>query len=172
MGLRGAQPKPAGIRRLEGNLSRRPIPEEAPYVPGIPDKPENLSPRGSAIWDELVEQIAASGVFCISDQHALAMLAEDQALLNEAYVGIWSIMAALEKQAKTEGKVLHGGPFLTFIGTMNGRRAMTGLNDLAARLLVERREFGLTPSARTRIKAGDAGIGPIALDSIERKLCG
>jgi hypothetical protein len=45
---------------------------------------------------------------------------------------------------------------------------MNAIRDLGARVLIERREFGLTPSSRTRISTQGEG----SIDPLEMKLCG
>jgi hypothetical protein len=47
--------------------------------------------------------------------------------------------------------------------------AMSAIRDLASRVIIERREFGLTPASRSRVETvGNGG----AVDSLELKLCG
>jgi hypothetical protein len=55
------------------------------------------------------------------------------------------------------------------MGMKQGRLAMASIRDLAGRVIVERREFGLTPSSRSRIEAAPDAAG---MDSLEQKLCG
>ena len=43
----------------------------------------------------------------------------------------------------------------SLLGMKQGRLAMAAIRDLAARVIIERREFGLTPSSRSRVPAGD-----------------
>jgi phage terminase small subunit len=164
MGLRGPAPKPTATRILEGNPSRRPFPANEPaYPPGVPEKPKKLSRPGSKVWDELVDEMAGAAIL------RLAQLSEDEALLDEAYSGVWQMVDALKKKAKSEGKALPGGALLGLLSMTSGRLAMASVRDLAARVIIERREFGLTPSSRSRIETID-GAGP--MDSIELKLCG
>jgi phage terminase small subunit len=102
------------------------------------------------------------------DQRALWQLSEDEALLSEAYAGLWKTTKALEQKAKKEGKELPGGALFALVSMTSGRLAMNAIRDLAARVLIERREFGLTPSSRTRISASTDS----PMDSLEMKLCG
>jgi phage terminase small subunit len=170
MGLRGPAPKPTEVRKREGNPGRRPFPANEPaYPPGVPEKPKKLSRPGSKVWDELVDEMAGAAILRRIDQRALAQLSEDEALLDEAYSGVWQMVDALKKKAKAEGKALPGGALLGLLSMTSGRLAMASVRDLAARVIIERREFGLTPSSRSRIETID-GAGP--MDSIELKLCG
>jgi P27 family predicted phage terminase small subunit len=171
MGLRGPAPKPTDLRKLEGNPSRRPYPANEPaFPPGVPEKPKRLSTRGKKVWDELVDEMAGAAILRRVDQRALAQLSEDEALLDEAYSGVWQMVDALKAKAKAEGKSLPGGPLLALLSMTSGRLAMASVRDLAARVIIERREFGLTPSSRSRVETVEGGAGP--MDALELKLCG
>lgn len=169
MGLRGPAPKPTGVRVLEGCRAHRPLPENEPqYPPGIPFKPKRISRQARVVWDELVAEMAPANVLRNVDQRALWQLAEDESLLAEAYSGLWKMVKALQDKAKSEGKELPGGPLFALVSMTSGRLAMNAIRDLGARVLIERREFGLTPSSRTRINTP----GETSMDSLEMKLCG
>lgn len=170
MGLRGPAPKPTALRKLEGNPSKRPLPQNEPqYAPGVPSKPKKISRAASPIWDDLVDQMAAAAVLRRVDARALWQLAEDEALLANAYEGIWSMAAAIKREAKAQGKRLQQGEIMALLSMKNGRMAMSAVGHLAARVIIERREFGLTPSSRSRI---DAAADGGAMDALEMKLCG
>jgi phage terminase small subunit len=169
MGLRGPAPKPTGIRVLEGNPSKRPLPENEPqYDCGIPAPPKGISRAAKRIWDDLANEMAFSGVLRRVDQRSLWQLAEDEALLEEGYVGLRKMANALKAEAKKQGKNLPAGPIFALLGMTNGRLAMSAIRDLASRVIIERREFGLTPASRSRISASDIA----AVDYLEAKLCG
>jgi hypothetical protein len=169
MGLRGPSPKPTGVRILEGNPSRRPLPANEPAYPPIdPRPPKKTSRQAKPFWEELVAEMVPANVLRSVDQRALWQLAEDEALLSEAYAGLWKTIKALQDKAKTEGKELPGGPLFALVSMTGGRLAMNAIRDLAARVIIERREFGLTPSSRTRVQASTDGT----IDALEAKLCG
>lgn len=107
MGLRGPSPKPTGVRVLEGCRAHRPLPENEPqYPPGVPVKPKTMSRPAKLVWDELVREMAPANVLHSVDQRALWQLTEDEALLSEAYSGLWKMTKALENKAQNEGKEL------------------------------------------------------------------
>jgi len=169
MGLRGPVPKPTGVRVLEGCRAHRPLPENEPqYSAEIPAKPKKISRQAKVVWDDLVAEMVPAKVLRRVDQRALWQLAEDEALLTEAYSGLWKMVKALQDKAKSEGKDLPGGALFALVSMTSGRLAMNAIRDLAARVLIERREFGLTPSSRTRISTP----GEASMDSLEMKLCG
>jgi P27 family predicted phage terminase small subunit len=170
MGLRGPAPKPTDLRRLEGNLSHRPLPGREPrFEAGLPEKPKRMSAPAKKVWDELVDEMAGAAVLRRVDKRALWQLAEDEALLAEAYAGFRKTVSAIDRKAAAEGKELPGGPVMAALTMANGRLAMASIRDLAARVIVERREFGLTPSSRSRVEVVDQGT---AMDTLEMKLCG
>ena len=169
MGRRGPAPKPTGVRVLEGCRAHRPLPENEPQYPaGVPPKPKKMSRQAQRVWEELVIEMAPANVLRSVDQRALWQLSEDEALLLEAYDGLWKMISAVQQKAKKEGKDLPGGALFALISMTSGRLAMNTIRDLGSRVLIERREFGLTPSSRTRISTPGEG----SMDSLEMKLCG
>lgn len=128
-----------------------------------------MSAGARRIWDELVDEMAGAAVLRRVDKRALWQLCEDEALLSEVYDGLWKMAAMLKKKASQDGKDLPAGPMTALLSMTNGRGALRAIRDLAGRTIIERREFGLTPSSRSRIEtAAEAG----AVDSLELKLCG
>jgi phage terminase small subunit len=177
MGARGPAPKPTELRKLEGLAAHRPLPQNEPkYRPGLPDKPKRMSPGAKKIWDELVDEMAGALILRSVDQRALWHLCEDEAILEEAYAGIWKMVAALKKKAKAEGKELPAGAVMSMLSMTSGRLAMSSVRDLSVRAIIQRREFGLTPSSRTRVETLDyplgGGTGARIGDPLEMKLCG
>lgn len=169
MGLRGPAPKPTGVRVLEGCRAHRPLPANEPnYLVGAPTEPKKISRQAKQVWKELVAEMAPANVLRSVDQRALWQLSEDEALLSEAYAGLWKTIRALQDKANKEGKELPGGPLFALVSMTSGRLAMNAVRDLAARVIIERREFGLTPSSRTRVQASGDGT----IDALEAKLCG
>lgn len=173
MGRRGFPPKPRALRIIEGNPGRRPLNDDEPWYPDVlPAKPTTISAKASPIWDEKIDQMANVGVLREVDGRALWHLCEDEALLSEAYRGLWKLVRSVDKQAKKENRTLPAGPLMAVFGMKGGRQTMAAMRDLSARVIVQRREFGLTPSARTRIQIDSASGGQGGMDSLEAKLCG
>src|SRR5271170_2729287 len=132
MGARGPAPKPTALRRIEGNPSRRPFPANEPqYMPDIPEKPRKMSRGAKRYWDELVDEMAGTGVLCRVDKRALWQLAEDECLLADAYVGLWAMIVAIQRKARDEKKKLTGGAFYQLLNMTSGRMAMTAIRHLA-----------------------------------------
>jgi hypothetical protein len=131
-----------------------------------------MSAGAKKVWDELVEEMDGTGVLCRADRRALWQLSEDECLLAESYAGIWKMIHSLEKKAKEEGKELPAGAIFHMLNMTSGRLAMTAIRHLANRVIIERREFGLTPSSRSRIEAMGELEGGGRIDPLELKLCG
>ena len=170
MGLRGPAPQPTQIRILNGNPSRRPLPGNEPYYPpGITERPAMMSPAARRIWDRFVEEMECANVLRSVDAMALSQLCEDEALLGTLRRGVAQMAAEVAREAKAKKRKLPGGPMVALAQTTEGRRTFTTMRELASQIIVQRREFGLTPSARTRVQA----LGPNrSVDSIEDGLCG
>jgi YaaC-like Protein len=82
------------------------------------------------------------GILRSVDRRALWHLCEDEALIAEAYAGIWKTVRALKKKAKTEGKELPAGAVMSMLSMTSGRMAMSAVRDLSTRAIIQRREFG------------------------------
>ena len=158
MGLRGPAPKPAGVRILEGNMAKRPLPMNEPLpFPGEPDMPGHLDREARREWKRLVPILLAMRVLTTADGIALANLCQAYALLVQAH----KAMRQASKGGgsgllmKTPSGYVQQSPL---IGIINGQVEI--INRIS-------REFGLTPSSRIRLDATEP-----AADLLEAKLCG
>ena len=70
--MSGQPPKHPSKRKLEGNPSKRPIPE-IPEVAGAPVKPADLSKEASKYWDEIIDEITRFGAGAVDSQHIASM---------------------------------------------------------------------------------------------------
>jgi phage terminase small subunit len=169
MGLRGPAPKPTAIRIMNGNPSRRALPENEPqYTIGVPERPKGMSAGARRVWDDLVAEMASSGVLRLVDAGALAMLCEDTAMLETLRKGLAEMASEINKQAKKQGKSVVGGPMVHLSRTIEGRRTLATIRELTAQVIVQRREFGLTPGSNSRV----AGSATGTIDPLEAALCG
>ena len=145
---RGNRPKPTAIRKLEGNPGGRAWNHDEPIPTSVlPDCPEHLSIEAQAEWHRLAQVLHDIGVLTIIDRAALA-----------AYCQAWGRWVEAEEKLaetpslfKTPSGYVQQSPWLAIankqLEIMN--RYMT--------------ELGLTPAARSRIKAdvGQASAPPI-----------
>ena len=174
MGRRGPPPKPSAVRAMEGMKQRagRGSVNEPRHISLAPKKPHGMTPAAGKIWDRLVSEMEGSGVLRVIDWMALGGLCEDQAMLDQLRVGLKSALKRIQVQAKEQGVELKtiGDQLSQFTITTGGRRLIGSIRELTTSLIVQRREFGLTPASNTRVEA--QGAGGLPMDSIERALCG
>ncbi|HEY9092845.1 phage terminase small subunit P27 family [Parasphingorhabdus sp.] len=142
----GTKPKPTSLKLIEGNRGKRPLnAKEARPVPALPDPPPHLSADALEEWGRVAQQLHRIGLLCEVDRAALAAYAQ-------AY-GRWvQAERAIAKMAEKDQ--LTGG---LMIKTSNGNAIQNPLvgtaNKAAADMMRYAAEFGMTPSARTRITA-------------------
>jgi phage terminase small subunit len=171
MGVRGTLPTPTKIRILNGNPSRRPLPvNERQFTPGIPTRPAGLSAGARKQWDELIGEMAHSGVLRRVDGGALAMLCEDLATLDTLRKGLAAQAREITQKAAEKRQRISGNALTALSRTTEGRRTLTTIRELSAQIIIQRREFGLTPSSSTRLQA--TGPGSQCIDPLEQALCG
>lgn len=170
MGLRGPPPKPTKIRVLEGVRGHhRPIGNEPEYRSGLPDRPPGMTAGARRIWNVLVGEMAASGVLRPVDAMALAQLCEDQYTLNELRKGMNAMVQEIAAKAREKKLELPGGPMVQLSRTIEGRRTLSTIRELSFAVIVQRREFGLTPASNSRVQAA-GGPGFESMDILERAI--
>ena len=171
MGVRGTLPTPTRIRMLNGNPSRRPLPTNEPqFAPGVPDRPKGMSTEARKLWDGLVAEMANAGVLRRVDGGALAMLCEDLAMLDTLRRGLAAQARDIARKAKQKNQQISGNALTALSRTTEGRRTLSTIRELSAQVIIQRREFGLTPSSSTRVQA--SGAGARFIDPLEQALCG
>jgi P27 family predicted phage terminase small subunit len=151
MGKRGPPPKPSALKKAQGTYrkSRAPAKEIEP-TPGAPECPEQLDEIGRAEWLRIVPELERVGVLTVVDRVAL-----------EGYCANYSL--ARQYQAEAEREPLVEVPIQTKGGDVHyvikpnpaageARRHWALVKMFAA-------EFGLTPSARTRVGKPPGGSG-------------
>lgn len=153
MAQRGPRTLPTNLKIVTGTARpHRLNPDEPQPEPVAPDAPDHLTPDARAEWDRIVSELAALGLMTRLDRGALA-----------AYCQAWGRWRAAEealarmaaRDATTAGLMIRtkSGNLIQnpLVGTAN--KAMADMIRYAA-------EFGMTPSARTRIRAETATTGP------------
>lgn len=144
MGKRGPAGKPTALRLLDGDHHKsrfnpdEPVPDSA-----LPECPAVASEEVRAVWDYTVRELDAMGLAFAADRDALVCYCE-------AVVTHRRACAVMAKSAILI-KGLHGG--------MVRNPALQIQRDSAAAIRAFAQEFGLTPSARSSIRAQEAGRG-------------
>ena len=141
MGSRGPAPTPSRVLALHGSWRARLDRDEPTPEPGEPDLPDWLDEDAKAAWREVAPGLDAMGVLGKVDGHALAV-----------YCTLFS------RWRKAEAFLAAHGDSLV-VKDASGRAVGIRLypqvklaNQLAEVVARMAREFGLTPSARTRVR--------------------
>lgn len=140
MGKRGPAPRPTALKLLNGDRESRinreePIPRDA-----LPIPPRKISDDVREIWDYTLRELNAMGIAAAADRDALVCYCEAVVTHRKA-----SEMVAASTVLV---KGLHGG--------LVRNPALAIQRDAAHTIRALAQEFGLTPSARTRIRADEA----------------
>lgn len=138
--MSGPPPKPTAQLRLAGSWRAAKRRKEPAVALGVPDPPDWLSDDARAAWGELATVLAPMRVVSPTDALSLAQLAE--------YLSRWKrATAALAKY----GEVI---PTKDDAGRVTGfRRSPYVAMQIEYGLMLRRlmSEFGMTPSARSRL---------------------
>jgi P27 family predicted phage terminase small subunit len=144
MGGRGSGriPRPAGLRIVEGRSEGRDsggrrVPLPPPFVRDTPDKPPDLSPKASALWDEAIADLESIDRLKRSDGYALEMMCEAYATWKDCQARVRKVGRLMKRPSGVIG-------LNPIIGDM--RAAEASYRGWAC-------EFGLTASSEQRLSA-------------------
>ena len=139
--MAGRKPKPTAVKKLEGNPGKRKLNSKEPVpAKGIPACPDWLMPKAKKEWERLAELMNQMGVLTEVDMAAFAAYCQSYARWKEAQEHINSEGATYE----TENGMQRPNPYVAICNTEQ-RLMMSAAS-----------EFGLTPSARSRIMAASS----------------
>lgn len=135
----GRRAKPTALKELAGNPGKRELPKDEPKPKsGFTAPPAHLSSDAKRVWKVLGDELVRIGIAAVTDVMAFEVLCEAYA----TYV-----------KAKRELRTLKGTTYTTKTGSIR-KRPQIGIMTEAARLIRQYGiEFGLSPSARTRVAA-------------------
>lgn len=144
MGRRGPAPMPTRLRLLHGDHPERVNRAEPRPRASLPECPAEVSPAVRDVWSYTMAELEAMKIVTAADRDALLCYCEAVITHREA--------SALLAQTKILVKGALGG--------LVRNPALAIQRDAARTMLVFAREFGLTPSARSQIKAGESVRAP------------
>jgi len=154
--MAGRKPKPTAVKKLEGNPGKRKLNTREPMPDkGMPDCPKWLLPDAKEEWNRLCEKLNQMGVLTDIDRAAFAAYCQSYARWKEAQEHINSEGATYE----TEKGMQRPNPYVAICNTEQ-RLMMSAAS-----------EFGLTPSARSRIMAASS-LNKNDVDEMEALLGG
>lgn len=168
--MKGRKPTPSHLRLVKGNPGKRPINEQEPTPRRErPSAPAHISDLAREVWGQAVLILDEMGILTRADVFAVEMLCEAMADHRAAGSTIRECAAAAHAVKGTEEKsdfTLDGRYYRTI--NQSGGVMWRSHPAVALRADADRRikawcaEFGLTPSARSRIVTGEAEKDDIA----------
>lgn len=136
--MAGRKPKPTAVKELEGNPGKRKLNKKEPKPDkGMPTCPEWLLPEAKQEWERLCEKLNQIGVLTEVDMAAFAAYCQSYARWKEAQEHIDAEGSTFETEKGYQQQT-------PWVGIANTNQKL---------MLQAAAEFGLTPSARTRIVA-------------------
>lgn len=150
MGLRGPAPKPQALKDLAGNPGgRKPLPDP-PILPAHVEKPQFSSPEAAQVWDSLVAMLTAGRLVGSVDAFALERYS---VLFAEWRKAMTLVQTKGSDYVETDEVVVKGKRKVRVVKAFELPWAKR-LRDLNQQLVRIEAQFGMSPSARTRIITG------------------
>lgn len=141
--MAGRRPKPTCLKLVTGNPGKRKINKKEPSPSReVPSPPSHLTDWGKVAWGKLTLILDDMGVLTVADTLALERLCD-------LYADILQLRDTIAVEGRTY-KVLTPSGFL-----IKANPAVTLLADTDRRFKGYLVEFGLTPSARVKVKVND-----------------
>lgn len=157
MGRRGPQPQPTNLRVLNGNPSKRPLPQNEPKPkPIAPKCPQWLDKDAKTEWKRVATELEKLGLLTQIDRTAMAAYCQSYSRWKEAEM-------ALSK---------HGTVFKTPNGYIQQLPQVAIANKYAKMMKEFSQEFGLTPASRTRIEVKPVGEEEDPMEKLLRNQSG
>jgi len=142
MGRRGPPPKPTRLKQLAGNPGKRKLNKREPKPrKEAPRCPAWLNPDAKRVWKDLVPKLKRMGILTEVDGGALA-----------AYCQTFARWRKVEEFIAKHGEVYPLKDQNGKIKYMQQFPQVSIARNLLQLLKAYQQEFGLTPSARTRIE--------------------
>jgi len=142
MGKRGPKPTPTAVRKARG--TDRPD-ERATHEPtpraGLPSCPDGLDRRGQAVWDWLIPELESMGILAGCDRNMLERYCE---MMSQ-----WHECIAVVRERGSCYEVLKGDGSVQYASARPEASQALKLDTALQRIEAQ---FGLSPSARTRIE--------------------
>lgn len=145
MGRRGPPPKPTALRLVQGNPSKKPLPKNEPKpASAAPPVPAFLDEYGREEWQRVVPELLAIGCLAEIDAGALAVYC--------MAFSRWRHLEDVLKKLADQQPNLRGLTSRNAAGGLAPNPLVGMANKQMMIVLRAAAEFGMTPSARTRIQ--------------------
>lgn len=138
MGRRGPAPEPTAIKLIKGNPGKRKLNKQEPQpIVTLPHCPDYLDDSARLEWNRLAPILVRMKVLTEADYIALASLCQT-----------YSTMVKAQEQLNKTGIL-----FKTPSGYVQQSPLIGIVNSCTEKIVTLCREFGLTPSARSRVQS-------------------
>lgn len=141
--MRGRPPRPAALRLVEGNPGHRTIPRPPQPRSRAPRCPSWLDPEAKREWIRVAPDLGHMHLLTGVDRASLVVYCQAVAEFEQA-------IAVLRKKGRT---------FKTPNGFIQARPEVAMMHRSAVLIRMFAEQFGLTPSARTRLGKTDDEFG-------------
>lgn len=161
---KGRKPTPTVLKLLRGNPGKRPIngnePKPSPRAPGMPTW---LANEARAEWRRVVPELDRLGLLARVDRGTLA-----------AYCETWATFVAAQREVHEHGLVIlkkvmeaetDDGMLIIYQQPAKNPAVLIA-RDAAAQIRAFCSEFGLSPSARTRLETPEPDAGADDVESL------
>lgn len=140
--MRGRTPAPTALKLMKGIRRKDRLPTREPKPKRmIPSPPAHLSPAAAIAWGSMSARFDRLGVLTENEVEALEQLCENYAEIVDLRQDIFA-NGRFEKVRTTAGEVLD-----------RPRAQYMALRDAEKRFQSKMNDFGMTPSARSRVTA-------------------
>lgn len=158
---RGPKTKPTNIKILTGTArSHRLNPNEPKPEVATPEAPGHLTEAARTEWDRVVVDLVTLKILTDLDRGTLAAYCQAYGRWSAAETAL-ARMAA--KDAVTDGLIIR-----TKSGNLIQNPLVGAANKAMADMVRYAAEFGLTPSARTRVSGLEVNAAPNPLAALDR----
>jgi len=144
MGSRGPAPAPTALLEKRGSWRAKLNKAEPQPTEGIPDKPIHLDDIASIIWDKFVDYVYGMGIASKPDELVVTRYAEAYSQWYKCVNFLRGKTVLTYPVKNEEGQIVGSKPF----------PEVAMADKLHDTLLRIEKEYGLTPSSRSRITTG------------------
>jgi P27 family predicted phage terminase small subunit len=155
--MAGRKPLPSAVKEARGNPGKRRLNDREPQAPaGMPACPAWLPKVARECWADLKPLLEGMRVVTVADQLGLTLLCAAFAEWREAQKVVEDEGLTYEAETESGAVMKRANP------------AVAIRDDAWRRVKLALAEFGLTPSARTRVKASEAAPDDPVDDLLDR----
>lgn len=141
-GKRGPRPQPTALKKARGNPGKRKLNDEEPkFAAMLPPCPSHLKGDAREAWERFAKQLTECGVVTMADATALEMLCSSIGLYLDAQAKVQEFGPVWLEKGESKIPKFAYSPHWSV------------MNREWKKIVSLLREFGMTPSSRSSVKA-------------------